>query len=104
MENQTHDAPPIASHDLLANARVIPHPWKKGETRNVYEFPVTRKIIIEADTSISAAEILRMAKRCHDKEIGLEIMGGGYQMSLSPANADVLASAGEKTPTKKKDV
>lgn len=76
----------LSSHDLLAVAKVIPHPWKTGETRNVYEFPVTRKIIIEADPAIPVAEILAMAKRCHDKEIGLEIMGGGYQMSLSPAN------------------
>jgi len=71
---------------LLAVARVIPHPWKTGETRNVYEFPVTRKIIIEADATIPADEILDMAARCNDKEIGLEITGGGYLMTLSPAN------------------
>jgi len=71
---------------LLAVARVIPHPWKTGETRNVYEFPVTRKIIIEADATIPADEILDMAARFNDKEIGLEIRGGGYLMTLSPAN------------------
>jgi len=76
----------LSTSDLLAVARVIPHPWKKGETRNVYEFPITRRIIIEADPNVPDADILAMARRCHDKEIGLEIMGGGYQMSLSPAN------------------
>lgn len=59
----------------------------------VYEFPVTRKIIIEADPTIPESEIIAMAKRCHDKEIGLEIMGGGYQLSLSPANVRVSAPA-----------
>jgi hypothetical protein len=87
MENQTQSAPPIASHDLLAVARVIPHPWKEGRIRNVYEFPVTRKIIIEADPDVPESQIIAMAKRCQDKEIGLEITGGGYRMSLSPANA-----------------
>lgn len=75
-----------ASFSALPIARVIPHPWKKGETRDVYEFPVTRKIIIVADPIVPAAEILSMAKRCHDEEIGLQIMGGGYQMSLSLPN------------------
>jgi len=83
--------------ELLAFVRVIPHPWKTGETRNVYEFPVTRKIIIEADPTIPADEILDMAARCHDRELGLDITGvslvGGYKMSLSPANnEDVDAS------------
>jgi len=77
--------------ELLAFVRVIPHPWKTGETRNVYEFPVTRKIIIEADPTIPADEILDMAARCHDRELGLDITGvslvGGYKMSLSPANS-----------------
>ena len=91
----------LSSHDLLAVARVIPHPWKKGQTRNVYEFPVTRKIIIEADPDVSESQILAMAERCQDKEIGLEITGGGYRMTLSPANAQAMASADEKTPTKK---
>jgi len=76
------DMPP----ETLAVARVIPHPWEKGQTRNVYEFPITRRIVIEADPSVPEVEILALAKRCHEKEIRLEIMGGGYQMSLSPAN------------------
>jgi hypothetical protein len=76
----------LSSTDLLAVARVIPHPWKKGQTRNVYEFPVTRKITIEADTDYPESRILAMAKRCHDKEIALDIMGGGYQMTLSSDN------------------
>ena len=80
---------PLSTSDLLAVARVIPHQSKTGDTRNVYEFPVTRKIIIEADQSVTESEILAMAKRCHDKELGLEIMGCGYQLSLSPANAPV---------------
>jgi hypothetical protein len=86
-----------SSHDLLAVVRVIPHPWKNGETRNVYEFPVTRKIIIEADPTIPESEIIAMAKRCHDKEISLEIMGGGYQLSLSPANDQALPARGITT-------
>lgn len=83
---QTKDLAGSSSHALLAVARTIPHPWKEGQTRNVYEFPVTRKIIIEADPSVTESEIISMAKRCHDKELVLEIMGGGYHMELSPAN------------------
>ena len=84
--HQQDNGLPLSTSDLLAVARVIPHPWKKGETRNVYEFPITRRIIIEADSNVPDADILAMARRCHDKEIGLEIMGGGYQMTLSQDN------------------
>jgi hypothetical protein len=81
----SQDTTPEKTADC-AVARVIPHPWKKGQTRNVYEFPVTRKIIIEADTDYPESRILAMAKHCHDQEIGLDITGGGYQMTLSSAN------------------
>ena len=85
--HQQNGGLPLSTSDLLVVARVVPHPWKKGETRNVYEFPITRRIIIEADPSVPDADIQAMARRCHDKEIELEIMGGGYLMSLSPPNA-----------------
>ncbi len=100
MKTTKSERPPVASTDLLAVARVIPHPWKEGRIRNVYEFPVTRKIIIEADPDVPESQIIAMAKRCHDKEIGLEITGGGYRMSLSPANIAGLPRAGNAaTPT-----
>jgi hypothetical protein len=83
----SQDTTPEKTADC-AVARVIPHPWKKGQTRNVYEFPVTRKIIIEADTDYPESCILAMAKRCHDEEIGLDITGGGYQMTLSSASSN----------------
>jgi F0F1-type ATP synthase membrane subunit b/b' len=81
------DATPEKTADC-AVARVIRHPWKKEQTRNVYEFPVTRKIIIQADTDYPESCILAMAKRCHDEEIALDIVGGGYQMTLSSASSN----------------
>jgi hypothetical protein len=87
MNPTDHDGAIEGMDGSLAVAGIVPHPWKKDEIRNVYEFPITRKIIIEADSTILDAEILAMAKRCHDKEIGLKIMGCGYQMLLSPADA-----------------
>ena len=68
--------PPLSVivHSTVTIARIIPHPWKKGQTRNVYEFPVTRKIIIEADTDVPESEILAMAKRCNDNEMGIKII------------------------------
>jgi hypothetical protein len=86
-----HDGAIEGMAGSLPVAGIIPHPWKDGQIRNVYEFPVTRKIIIEADSTIPAEEILAMAKRCHDKEIGLKIMGVGYQMLLSQAERIALA-------------
>ena len=85
----------LSSADLLAVARVIPHPWKKGQTRNVYEFPVTRKIIIESDLDVPESQIIAMAKRYQDKEIGSGITGGTYRMTLSPANDQAMRSTDE---------
>lgn len=83
---QTETALAVESSDLLAFSRVIQHPFREGETRNVYEFPVTRKIVIEADPAVPESEVLALAKRCNDKELGMEIMGGGYHMKLSSDN------------------
>jgi hypothetical protein len=79
-------------------ARTIPHPWKNGETRNVYEFPVTRKIIIEADPDIPISEILAMAKRCHDKELGVGIISHGCTMSLAPPERSCASRDKTKNP------
>ena len=72
---------PVARDDLLS-VRSIPHPWKQEETRNVYEFPVTRRIIIEADERLTEEDVLAMAKRCNDKELYLSITGSGYRIGL----------------------
>ena len=68
--------------------QTIPHPWKEGETRSKYEFPITRKIIIEADHDIPYSEIVSMAERYQDKEIRLDVIGGGYKVSLSEPSID----------------
>jgi hypothetical protein len=64
-----------------------PHPYKPGQTRNVYEFPVTRKIIIEADSCMTPEQVEEIARRGHDKELGLEIFAcsseGNWTMTLS---------------------
>ena len=63
--------------------KAIPHPWVRGEERKVYEFPVTRKIVIEADATLSEDEVLTLAKRCQDKELSLSITSGQYRVTLS---------------------
>jgi hypothetical protein len=64
-----------------------PHPYKPGQTVNVYEFPVTRKIVIEADSCMTPEQIEEIAKRGHDKELGIEIASwsseGSWTMTLS---------------------
>ena len=68
----------------MKTTKTIPHPYKKGERWNVYEFEVTRKIIIEADPCLSDREIADTARRYHDKDLGLKIWSGKYRVSMSP--------------------
>lgn len=70
----------------LVVARTVPHPWEEGQTRNVYEFPVTRKIVIETDVSVEEDKVLSLARRTHDQELDVEIIGESYRMSLSSVN------------------
>jgi hypothetical protein len=101
MKNQNEkpdDVTPVAIDSLLS-VRSIPHPWKQGETRNVYEFPVTRRIIIEADERLTDEDVLAMAKRCNDRELYLSITGSGYRIVLSSDNAQEMRAGSERNKT-----
>ena len=62
------------------------HPWKKGEVRNVFEFSVTRKIIVEADSDIPDGDIVSIAGNYQPRDMGSKIMSGKYSVTLSIPN------------------
>lgn len=68
----------------LQPTTTIPHPWKEGQTLRVFEFPITRKIVIEADDSITDEQIVSLANRVNNDELSVRIIGLGYGIKLTP--------------------
>lgn len=70
--------------ELLQPVKTIPHPWKKEQTRSVFEFPITRKIVIEADEQITDEQLVSLADRVNSEELSVRIIGLGYDIKLTP--------------------